>query len=182
LPAASVGDVSDGNAQHTNRAARFPSESAAEVAMTPTQERAIALALNILDVSFFECPKHFYEYFISNDEWALLMAAGEVNAVGTPPPLVAVEVLRRAVARDGFFQEMSDFKAPRHFCSFLLHKNHTGERQVRLEQCEVGQATCPYATFEAIQESGPSHAPCRHNAARATNEKHKRQEIEASPA
>ena len=43
--------------------------------MTLTQERSITLALNILHVGFFECPKHFYEYFVNNDEWALLMAA-----------------------------------------------------------------------------------------------------------
>ena len=49
--------------------------------MTNAQERAITLALNILHVGFFECPKHFYQYFIHNDEWALIMAAA-----GLPRP------------------------------------------------------------------------------------------------
>ena len=43
--------------------------------MTPSQEKAITLSLNILHVGFFECPRHFYEYFLTNDEWALLMSA-----------------------------------------------------------------------------------------------------------
>jgi hypothetical protein len=101
--------------------------------MTPTQERAIALALNILDVAFFECPRHYYEYFISNDEWALLMTAADVNAVGTRPAVVAVEVLRRAVAREGLFAGMTDFHAPRHFCSFLREKNRRGECRIELK-------------------------------------------------
>ena len=40
--------------------------------MTDAQERSITLALNILHVGFFECPAHFYEYFLTNDEWALV--------------------------------------------------------------------------------------------------------------
>jgi hypothetical protein len=124
--------------------------------MTPTQQKAITLALNILDVSFFECPKHYYQYFLGNDDWALLMAAANINAVGTQPPVVAVEVLRRAVAREGFFAGMTDFKAPRHFCSFLREQNRTGERAIPLKQCDEGQATCPYATFEAIRDSAPT--------------------------
>ena len=50
--------------------------------MTTAQERAIKLALNILHVGFFECPKHYYEYFVTNDEWALLMTAAGANAGG----------------------------------------------------------------------------------------------------
>jgi hypothetical protein len=129
--------------------------------MTPTQEKAISLALNILDVAFFECPKHYYEYFISNDEWALLMAAANVNAVGTPPPQLAVEVLRAAVAREGLFRGMSDFRAPRHFCSFIREKNRTGERRIELKQCEEGQRTCPYASFEDIRDSGAPGTPSK---------------------
>ena len=123
--------------------------------MTTTQEKAITLSLNILNVSFFECPGQHYEYFLSNDEWALLMSASGVNAVATPAPKVALEVLHHAVARDGFFAGMTDFKAPRHFCSFIREKNRTGERSIPLSQCEAGQRTCPYATFEAMKDCAP---------------------------
>jgi hypothetical protein len=122
--------------------------------MTPTQERAITLALNILNVGFFECPSHSYEYFIDNDEWALLMAAGELNAVDTHPQELALAVLSRAVARKGFFAEMTDFRAPRHYCSFLQDKIRRGERRLTLEPCPGGQMTCPYATFDALKHSG----------------------------
>ena len=122
--------------------------------MTPAQQQAITLALNILDVSFFECPRHYYQYFLGNDDWALLMTAASINAVGTHPPIVAVEVLRRAVAREGFFTGMTDFKAPRHVCSFLREQNRTRQRAISLQQCEEGQSRCPYATFEAIRDSG----------------------------
>jgi hypothetical protein len=122
--------------------------------MTPIQERAITLAINVLNVGFFECPKHFFQYFIDNDEWALLMAAGEINAVGTPPPQLALEVLRRAVAREGFFATMTDFKPPRHHCSFLLNQIQRGERGLALKACEEGQQECPHATFDQIKGSG----------------------------
>ena len=56
--------------------------------MTLSQERSINLALNMLHVGFFECPKQFYEYFVNNDEWALLMAApikrGFASGYGIP--------------------------------------------------------------------------------------------------
>jgi hypothetical protein len=121
--------------------------------MTPTQEKAITLALNVLHVGFFECPRHDYQYFISNDEWALLMTAAGLRAVGTPPPEVALGVLRRAVAREGFFAGMTDFRPPAHFCSFLRDKVDRGERRITLEQCKEGQQGCPYATFEHIKDS-----------------------------
>ncbi len=121
--------------------------------MTQAQERSITLALNILHVGFFECPKHFYEYFVKNDEWALLMAAGGVNDVGTPPPQLAMAVLQNAVARRGFFEGMSDFNPPAHYCSFLTDQVRRGERNISLKQCERGQQTCPYATPEHLQGS-----------------------------
>jgi len=121
--------------------------------MTPTQERAITLALNILNVGFFECPRQDYQYFIDNDEWALLMAAAEVNVVGTPPQDLAMSVLQNAVARRGFFADMTSFRPPRHYCSFLRDKVRRGERTLELEPCEQGQQTCPYATFEEIRHS-----------------------------
>lgn len=121
--------------------------------MTDAQERAITLALNVLHVGFFECPKHYYEYFVSNDEWALLMTAGGINAVGTPPSDVALAVLRKAVAREGFFAEMTDFKPPMHYCSFLRDKIRRGERQINLEPCKEGQQGCPYATFENLKDA-----------------------------
>ena len=121
--------------------------------MTTSQERAITLALNILHVGFFECPRQDYQYFIDNDEWALLMSAAGVNAVGAPPPEVAVAVLRNALAKEGFFAAMLPFEPPAHYCSFLRDKIQTGKRTISLEQCASGQARCPYATFEAIKES-----------------------------
>ena len=121
--------------------------------MTPTQERAITLALNILNVGFFECPRQDYQYFIDNDEWALLMAAAEINVVGTPPQDLAMSALQNAVARRGFFADMTEFRPPRHYCSFLREKVRRGERTLALEPCEQGQQTCPYATFEEIMRS-----------------------------
>ena len=121
--------------------------------MTNTQEQAITLALNILHVGFFECPKHYYEYFISNDEWALLMAAASLNAVDTPPQEVALAVISAAVARQGFFEAMTDFIPPKHFCSFLRDKIEAGKRALSLQPCTEGQRGCPYATFENIRES-----------------------------
>ena len=121
--------------------------------MTTEQERAITLALNVLHVGFFECPRQDFQYFINNDEWALLMTAAQVNAVDTPPQGVALAVLQAAVARRGFFEAMTDFEPPQHFCSFLRDKIRTGERQVALEPCARGQRHCPYATFENIKES-----------------------------
>jgi len=121
--------------------------------MTLTQERSITLALNILHVGFFECPKHFYEYFVSNDEWALLMAASGINAVGTPPQQVALAVLQQAVTRQGFFADMTDFAPPAHFCSFLRDKIQRGERDMMLEPCKPGLQRCPYATFENLKDS-----------------------------
>ena len=123
------------------------------LAMTTTQERAITLALNILEVGFFECPKHYYEYFIDNDEWALLMTAAGLNVVGTPPQQIALAVLHHAVARKGFFDSMTEFRAPRHFCSFLRDKIGRGEREMDLRACAEGQPACPYATFEGIKDS-----------------------------
>ena len=121
--------------------------------MTSAQEQAITLALNILHVGFFECPRQDYQYFINNDEWALLMAAAGVNAVGEPPREVAVAVLRNAVARQGFFAEMTPFEPPAHYCSFLLDKIRTGERKLALRPCARGQARCPSATYEGIKDS-----------------------------
>jgi hypothetical protein len=121
--------------------------------VTLAQERSITLALNILHVGFFECTNHYYEYFVSNDEWALLMTASGINVVGTPPPQVALAVLQQAVARQGFFADMTDFKPPAHFCSFLRDKIQNGERNIKLEKCEAGQTGCPYATFENLKES-----------------------------
>lgn len=121
--------------------------------MTTAQEQAIALALNVLHVGFFECPKQYYEYFISNEEWALLMTAAGLNAVHTPPLEVALAVLRSAVARQGFFEAMADFEPPKHFCSFLRERIRTGERKLYLKPCEAGQRTCPHATFENIRDS-----------------------------
>ena len=128
--------------------------------MTSRQERAITLALNVLHVSFFECPKRYFEYFINNDEWALLMTAGEVNAVDTPPHAVALAVLQAAVARRGFFEAMTDFQPPEHFCSFLRDKINAGERKMTLEPCRRGQQDCPYATFEHIRESARRSRVC----------------------
>ena len=121
--------------------------------MTPGQERAITLALNVLHVGFFECPKHYFEYFLNNDEWALLLTAAGLNAVGTPPAEVAVAVLRNAVAREGFFAAMSDFRPPAHHCSFLQDKIRRGERKMQLTPCNENQQHCPYATFEHIIQS-----------------------------
>ena len=121
--------------------------------MTSQQERAITLALNVLHVAFFECPKRYFEYFINNDEWALLMTAGEVNAVDTPPQAVALAVLQAAVARRGFFEAMTDFQPPEHYCSFLRAKIDTGERKMKLAPCRRGQQGCPYASFENIKGS-----------------------------
>jgi hypothetical protein len=121
--------------------------------MTIAQERAITLALNILHVGFFECPKHYYEYFVNNDEWALLMAAAGLNAVGTPPSQLALAALRRAVTREGFFASMTDFEPPAHYCSFLRDKIQRHERKISLGPCEQGQQSCPYATFEHLKDS-----------------------------
>lgn len=129
--------------------------------MTPTQERAITLSLNILHVGFFECPGHYYEYFVNNDEWALLMAAGGVNAAATPAQELALAVLRHAVARDGLFAEMTDFAPPARVCSFLRDKITTGERTMNLEPCQPGQRGCPYATFVQIKHSGKGPAKAR---------------------
>ncbi len=121
--------------------------------MTISQERAITLALNILHVGFFECPKHFYEYFINNDEWALLMSAAGVNAVNSPPQQVALALLRNAVARQGFFEGMAGFKPPAHFCSFLRDKAEVGKWTLVLLPCREAQRDCPYATFENMSKS-----------------------------
>jgi hypothetical protein len=121
--------------------------------MTRAQEHAITLALNILHVGFFECPRQDFQYFINNDEWALLMSAAGVNAVGTPPQEIAVAVLRNAVARVGLFEGMTPFEPPAHYCSFLLDKVRAGERKLALGPCARGQTHCPYATFEAMKES-----------------------------
>lgn len=127
--------------------------------MTVAQERAITLALNILHVGFFECPEHHYELFVNNDEWALLMAAGDINATGTPPPQLALAVLRNAVARAGFFKDMTDFQPPAHYCSFLRDQVATGERVMDLQPCQPGQHGCPYATFEHMKRSAGTPRP-----------------------
>ena len=121
--------------------------------MTKSQERAITLALNILHVGFFECPRQDDQYFIDNDEWALLMSAAGVNTVGAAPQEVAVVVLRNAVAREGFFSNMRPFEPPAHYCSFLRDKIEAGKQTISLERCAAGQARCPYATFEGIKKS-----------------------------
>jgi hypothetical protein len=121
--------------------------------MTLTQERSITLALNMLHVGFFECPKQYYEYFVSNDEWALLMTASGTNAVNTPPPVLALAVLQQAVGRQGFFADMTDFTPPAHYCSFLRDKIQRGERDMTLEPCPPGLQRCPYASFENLKGS-----------------------------
>ncbi len=121
--------------------------------MTATQERAITLSLNMLHVGFFECPKHFYEYFVNNDEWALLMAAAGLNKVGMSPTEVALAVLKNAAAREGFFETMTDFEPPAHHCSFLQDKIKRGERMIDLCSCKKAQEGCPYATFDHLKES-----------------------------
>ena len=121
--------------------------------MTVTQERSISLALNILYVGFFECPRHHYEYFITDDEWALLMTAAGINIVGTAPPKLALAVLRQATARQGFFAHMTDFEPPAHYCSFLKDKIQRGERKMSLQPCEQGQQGCPYASFANMAAS-----------------------------
>src|SRR5688572_32423865 len=98
--------------------------------MTLSQEKAITLALNVMQVGFFECPKHYYEYFVDNDEWALLMAAAGVNDVAVSPQRLALAVLHEAVAHEGFFSGMTDFVAPAHYCSFLKEKVDTGKRTI----------------------------------------------------
>src|SRR5688572_17437427 len=107
--------------------------------MTIQQERCITLALNILHVGFFECPKHYYEYFVNNEEWALLMAGGGMHEVDTPPLVMALAALRNAVAREGLFAGMTDFVPPAHFCSFLRDKIDSGERKMDLQPCAKGQ-------------------------------------------
>lgn len=126
--------------------------------MTPIQERAITLSLNMLQVGFFECPKHYYEYFVSNDEWATLLTAAGLKDVNTPPLQLALAALQQAVARKGLFADMSDFQGPPHYCSFLAEKVRTGERSLKLEPCQLGQKGCPYATFEHLQAS--KHGTC----------------------
>ena len=128
--------------------------------MTDKQERAITLALNILQVGFFECPKQYYEYFVDNDEWALLMAAAGTNDVSVSPQRLALAVLHEAVAHDGFFSGMTDFRPPAHYCSFLKEKVDTGKRTIALQQCEEGQQGCPYATFDHIAASGRGEKKC----------------------
>ena len=120
--------------------------------MTNTQERAVTLALNILHVGFFECPRHFYQYFINNDDWALLTAAAGLNAVNVRPQEVALAVLQNAVARKAFFEGMTDFKPPAHFCSFLRDK--AGAHALPIQPCREDQRDCPYATFENIKQCG----------------------------
>jgi hypothetical protein len=121
--------------------------------MTTAQEQAITLALNVLQVGFFECTRQDYQYFISNDEWALLLTAAGLNAVDTPPQEVAVAVLNAAVARRRFFEAMTDFRPPKHFCSFLREQIRLGKRSFVLGQCQEGQRACPYATLGNISES-----------------------------
>ena len=121
------------------------------IRMTAVQEKAITLALNTLHVGFFECPRHDYQYFIDDDEWALLMAASGLNAVDTPPPQLALAVLHNAVARKGFFADMTDFNPPAHYCSFLRDKIQSGRLNMALEPCQPGQKFCPYATFEQLK-------------------------------
>jgi hypothetical protein len=121
--------------------------------MTLAQERSITLALNILHVGFFECPGQHFEYFLNNDDWALLMAAASMNAVGTPPLVLALTALRQAVVRQGFFADMTDFTPPTHYCSFLRDQIQRGERNLTLEPCPPGLRRCPYATFENLKDS-----------------------------
>lgn len=111
--------------------------------MTPTQEKAITLSLNILQVGFFECPKHYYQYFINNDAWSLLMAAGGRNDVDTPPPQTALAVLRNAVAREGCFADMPDFKPPAHHCSFLRDPGSPRRPQHRPQALRSGPTGLP---------------------------------------
>jgi hypothetical protein len=121
--------------------------------MTSSQEKAINLALNVLYVGFFECPRHDFEYFVHNEDWALLMTAAGHHGVHTPPAQLAVAALQQAVAREGFFAEMTDFKPPVHFCSFLREQIRIGERTLDLQPCAEGQAVCPYATFDNLKHS-----------------------------
>ena len=117
--------------------------------MTAGQERAITLALNILHVGFFECPRHDYQYFVNNDEWALMMAAAGLNAADTPPPRLALAVLGRAVAREGFFAGMTDFEPPAHYCSFLRDKVARGERAMRPPAVQTRRAGLPVRDVRA---------------------------------
>ena len=122
--------------------------------MTDKQERAITLALNVLHVGFFECPRHDYRNFLMEDDWALLiLAAGGVHPVATDPDELALAVLTNAVERDGFFAHMTDFKPPAHYCSFLKEQVRRGERNMCLDPCKEGQQQCPYVTFENIKKS-----------------------------
>ena len=121
--------------------------------MTAAQEQAITLALNILHVGFFECPRQDYQYFINNEEWALLMMAAGINTVGAPPQEVALAVLRDALAKDGFFAAMTPFEPPAHYCSFLREKIQTGQRKMTIEPCARDQKHCLYATFDGINQS-----------------------------
>lgn len=121
--------------------------------MTTGQERVITLALNVLYVGFFECPRKHFEYFVSNDEWAAMMAAAGINDVSISPPRLALAVLQQAVAREGFFLDMTDFRPPAHFCSFLQQKAASGEHPIQLSRCAEGQTNCPHATFENLKRS-----------------------------
>lgn len=126
--------------------------------MTSSQEKAINLSLNVLYVAFLECPKHYFEYFVHNEDWALLMTAAGHHGVTTQPQQLALAVLAKAVAREGFFQNMTDFVAPAHYCSFLRDQIQKGERNMQLAPCAKGQVGCPYATFENLQHSERSRA------------------------
>ena len=122
--------------------------------MTAGQERAITLALNILHVGFFECPRHDYQYFVNNDEWALMMAAAGPQRRGHAAAAARARRpgRRRSRAR-GSSPGMTDFEPPAHYCSFLRDKVARGERAIELQPCKPGEQGCPYATFEHIKDS-----------------------------
>ena len=119
--------------------------------MNTLQTKAIQLALNVLYMDFFECPKHFHQYFLNTDEWALLLLAAGIQDADYKVAEVALTVLHHAVARKGFFHKMGDFKSGPHICSFLQEKVDRKGYTFKLEECQPGSAECPYATYEMLK-------------------------------
>ncbi len=121
--------------------------------MNTLQTKAIQLALNVLYMDFFECPKHFHQYFISSDEWALLLLAnGTFQDADYKVGDVAVAVLNHAVARKGFFEKMGDFKPGPHICSFIKEKVDRKGYAFQLDlNVQAEQTDCPYATYRILK-------------------------------
>ena len=82
------------------------------------------------------------------------MAAAGLNTVNARPQEVALAVLHSAVARQAFFEGMTEFKPPAHFCSFLRDKAKSSAEVLDLQPCREDQRHCPYATFENIKQCG----------------------------